>query len=199
MRLRSNPLEAIVETAKEAFSGETLETILHTGLGVGGALAGTKLITDQIPAIATPVGGIAVSAGVSILGSTLIGMLGKDKVLATRFLAGGMLATALHALGLVLPAEAKAWVPTVGLGQAESREFAAAVQEEVLQRLQAGKGYVPPAGAAAYRQPAGVSAYLTNREAKGAGVGAYMTEREALTAGVGAYDEISGSSAPERF
>jgi hypothetical protein len=189
----------VISTVKEAFSTETLETVLHAGLGVTGALAGTKLVTDQIPAIKTPIGGIAVSAGVSILGSTLINMAGQ-RVFATRFLFGGMLATALHVLGLVLPKEVAAWTPTVGLGQAESEEFRAAVQEEVLQQLQAGQGaYVPPAGAEMYVPPAGAEAYLTEREALGAGAGAYLTEREAIGAGVGAYDEISGASGPERF
>lgn len=175
-------------------------------------LVGAQAIGNVIPDLkASAVGRVALPAGTAIIGSSLVGMILKDPKLAGRVMVGGLLATTLQVLGEILPAEAKAFVPTVGLGQAGSEEFRQAIESEVLRELRGGnvvpagyEQYVAPAGSEQYLQPAGVAAYLTEGEAdRATGMGAYMTEREAVRAGMGQAprptDEMGSEGMPEKF
>jgi hypothetical protein len=214
MTLRSNPIAAITDMFKEAFDRDTLETILYTGVGLGGTLAGTQLIAGKeglIPAAGeSAIGRILTSVGVSVLGAGVTGMF-IDKKAATRFLVGGLLGTFLQGLGALIPAtsDARKWIPTVGMGQdAETAEFRRAIENEVLKELRGGgmSEYIQPAGTEQYIPAAGSEAYLTEHEAEVAtGMGAYLTEHEAEVAtgmptGMMDYDPIgSGGNSRERF
>jgi len=210
--LLDNPIEAVTRAFQEAFSGDTIETVFHTALGFGGTAIGSRLIMKKvIPALgASPIGRIATTAGVGILGSAVLGMLTKSPKLGARALAGGLLATFWQILSEALPAEAKEFIPTLGEAP-ESEDFRRAIESEVLKELRGGGGggateegvsmYLQPAGVQeTYLTPAGTEAYLTQQEAEGAAMGAYLTRHEAVTAGVGDTDtEFGGSTLPERF
>lgn len=220
MQLLSNPLEAITSVFKEAFSGDTIETIVHTGIGFGASLAGSKLIYKTlITDLDSKIGRVGTTLGVSIIGSALVGMLTKDRSLTTRFLVGGLMGTLWQGISeVVRDTKAAEWIPTLGEGQ-ETEEFRKQIEQEVLKELK-GAGaseYLPAAGSEGvteyiqpagieeiYLQPAGSEAYLTETEgedAAEAGTSAYMTEAEdeAVT-GVGeAFSEFSREALPERF
>jgi len=215
VRLLDNPLEALKAAFTEAFSGDTIETVFHTGLGFGGTLVGSKLIYKTlITAVDTPIGRVGTTLGVGILGSALLGMVGGPQ-LAVRALAGGLLATVWQGVSeVVRGTKAADWVPTLGEGP-ESEEFRKAIEAEVLKEIRGGGGgarrtaegmsvYIQPAGVSEYYlTPAGQQAYLTANEAeKAAGMQTYLTQREVemAAAGVGDTDsEFGGKNLPERF
>lgn len=216
VRLLANPIAAITDIFEEAFSGETLETVFHTGLGFGGTLVGSRLIYKQLLTGLgeSPFGRIGTTLGVSILGSALLGVVGGHK-LGVRALGGGLLATLWQGITeAVHGTKAADWIPTLGEGP-ESAEFRKAIESEVLKELRGGgmsqddegmSVYLQPAGVSeTYLTPAGSQAYLTSREAEKdvrGGMSAYLTSRnvEASEAGVGDTDsEFGGNSLPERF
>lgn len=195
-------------TIKEAFSMDTLTRVFHGAIGFGGTVAGTKLITDVLGVdfLKTGTGKIVATGGVAILGGAVAGMVTKDKELAKRVMAGGLLATALRVLGVILPDTAKQYIPT--LGEDDSAQFRAAIEQEVLKELRAagteGMIYLPPAGSEYYLPSAGSAAYMTELEAsRAAALGAYMTRKDAQGAGVGFYphetDEMGSKGLVERF
>lgn len=215
VRLLSNPIAGIMDIFTEAFSGETLETVFHTGLGFGGTLVGSRLIFKQLITKLgeSAIGRVGTTLGVGIIGSALLGMIG-GKTLGVRALGGGMLATLWAGLSeAVKDTKAADWIPTLGDGP-ESTEFRQAIEAEVLKELR-GSGvsqddeegmsvYLQPAGVSeTYLQPAGSSAYLTSVEGeRSAGMSAYLSRQGvvAAEAGVGDSDsEFGGNSLPERF
>lgn len=212
-RLRKNPLEAILGQFEEAFSGEMLEQVFHTALGFGGAVAVGGMLAKVIPVdfLKTPEGGI-VATGVSAILLSVVGGMVMDKTAQTRIMAGGLVATALKILGVVLPEEAKEFVPTLG----NDTQFQQDIQRAVLEELQAGgtqatlapagsEAYLTPAGSEYYVEAAGTSAYMTPLEAEDATMGAFLTEREAIGAEMGMgldpveADEIGRSGQREKF
>lgn len=217
-RLLSNPLEAIKDAFADAFSGDTLETVFHTGLGFGGTLVGSRLIYKElITALGgSAVGRVGTTAVTGILTSALLGMVG-GRDLGVRALAGGLLATLWQGLSeAVRDTKAADWIPT--LGEGESEEFRKAIEHEVLRELKGGMGedeieyeedeegmsyYLPPAGSEEYLPAAGSEAYLTSSEGEETtdeGMAAYLTRGEtvAAEAGVGE-NEFGPESLPERF
>jgi hypothetical protein len=218
VRLLANPIGAITDIFEEAFSGETLETVFHTGLGFGGTLVGSRLIYKQlITGLGdSALGRIGTTLGVSILGGALLGMIGGPK-LGVRALGGGMLATLWAGLSeAVKDTKAADWIPTLGEGP-ESAEFRQAIEAEVLKELRGGgmsqdgeeteegmSVYLQPAGVSeTYLSPAGSQTYLTSGEAeRSAGMATYLTRQNVVAseAGVGDSDsEFGGESLPERF
>jgi len=189
-----NPLQAVMDVVKEAFSKPTLETMLHTGLGFGGTLVISKMISG--PKALNIAGGetiasierVGVSLGGSIVTSALGGMVLGPQV-AARMLIGGLLATLWQGVTeIVKGTSASDFVPT--LGQAVDEDFRKAVETEVLRNLRRGGGmsaYLTPAGSERYLAPAGSAAYFTPR---GAGMGAYATEMSVVDAGVGTSSEF---------
>ena len=227
--LMNNPLTALTDTLKEAFSGETLETVFHTGLGFGGTLVASRLIYRQlITGLGdSAVGRVGTTAVAGVLTSALLGTIG-GKGLGVRALMGGLLATLWAGVSeVVKDTDAAEWIPT--LGEGESEEFRKAIEQEVLRELKGGgvshheaegegqseaeydeegmSYYLSPAGAQEYQAPAGSEAYLTSQEAEAAedaphGMEAYLTSREvvAAEAGVGQSDsEFGPAGMPERF
>lgn len=218
-RLLDNPLTAITDAFKDAFSGETLETVFHTGLGFGGTLVGSRLIYKQlITGLGdSAIGRIGTTAVTAILGSVLLGYVG-GRSLGVRALGGGLLATLWQGLSeAIKDTPAAEWIPT--LGEGESEEFRKAIEGEVLRELRGGgvanhdedeegmSYYLSPAGSSEYLPPAGSEAYLTSQEAEEAveepvGMSAYLTRRETIAAeaGVGDADsEFGPAGMPERF
>lgn len=225
--LMNNPLAALTDTLKEAFSGETLETVFHTGLGFGGTLVASRLIYKQlITGLGdSAVGRVGTTAVAGVLTSALLGTIG-GKGMGVRALMGGLLATLWAGVSEAVKDTAAAdWIPT--LGEGESEEFRKAIEQEVLRELKGGgvshaegdgqgkeeydeegmSYYLSPAGAQEYQAPAGSEAYLTSQEAEAAedaphGMEAYLTSREvvATEAGVGESDaEFGPAGMPERF
>ncbi len=223
----NNPLAALTDTLKEAFSGETLETVFHTGLGFGGTLVASRLIYKQlITGLGdSAVGRVGTTAVAGVLTSALLGTIG-GKGMGVRALMGGLLATLWAGVSEAVKDTAAAdWIPT--LGEGESEEFRKAIEQEVLRELKGGgvshheaegeseaeydeegmSYYLSPAGAQEYQAPAGSEAYLTSQEAEVAedaphGMEAYLTSREvvATEAGVGQSDaEFGPAGMPERF
>lgn len=208
--LRSNPLAVIRSTLEEAFSANALETVVHTGIGLGGTLAGAKVLYGElIPALDTPVGRVGTTFGTAVLGSVATSMV-MGRAPAARVLVGGMIAALWRGLTEVLPAD-QGIIPTLG---ENDDEFRRAVQEEVLREMRGGgmgdqSVYLQPAGVEEhYIQAAGSEAYLTGKEGKelteygvgnGDGMGAYLTEKETEWAEAGMGDEFSRSALPERF
>lgn len=200
-----------------AFSGDTLETLFHLGLGFGSVIPLSRLvIKNLVPQLGTTAyGRIGGTLGVTLLGTALAGIVTKDSKLTSRFMAGGLLATLWQGLTELLPAEAKAYIPT--LGAPADDEFRRAIEREVLKELRGGvSGYLPAAGSegySTYLQPAGIEyltpagqeAYLTEQGAERAqaGMGAYLTETgiDRAEAGMGGedFDEFSRVTLPERF
>jgi len=226
--LLSNPMGAIESLVREAFSGDTIETAFHTGLGFGGALAGMKALTACFPALNTQWARTPAVLGAGLAGSLLLGMLG-GKSMGVRAVTGTVLATLWQGVSEVVKGTAAAqWIPTLGEGP-EAEAFRKAIEREVLKELQGGGGpqsteegmsyylqpagvseaYLKPAGSAAYLQPAGSSAYLTMNESEAAqrgmghgGMSAYLTSSEATAARAGMGDadaEFGGRDLPERF
>jgi len=193
VRYSRNPLKQITGAFEEVFSMDTLEQVLHTGVGFAGAIAGTNLITDNlgVDALKEGWGKVGATAGVAALGSGLIHMITKDARLSKRVLVGGMLATLLRALGQVIPAdsEMRRWVPTLGN---RNGQFRRAIERQVLREMRgSGQGayYMPAAGSSGlnsyYMPAAGSAAYLTPSElqtaenrAGFAGMGAYLTQKQ---------------------
>ena len=189
VRYSRNPLKQIQSAFNEVFSMDTFEQVFQTGIGFGGAIAGTNLLVDNIgvDALKTGWGKVGATAGVSALESGLLHMVTKDARFAKRVLVGGMLATLLRALGQVIPAdsELRKWVPTLGN---RNGQFRRAIERQVLREMR-GSGnsayYMPAAGSSAYYMPAaGSAAYLTPSELRSAenraglagnGMGAYLT------------------------
>jgi len=200
-----DPVSAIMNVFKEAFSMETLEAALQSGIGFGGTLAGSKLVYNTlVPAFNTQVGRVASGFAVTILETLVLGWLGGPKI-GARVLTGGVLATLWQGISeAVRGTPAAQWIPTLGEGP-EDAEFRQAIEAEVLRELRGGgmDMYLPPAGIS-YLPAAGSSAYLTGRESDrllATGVNAYLTERElAKVTGMGDSDgEFGGASAPEQF
>ena len=202
IRLRDNPVASIASRIEEAFSQEGIGDFLQGLVGFGGSLAGSQLITTQMIKDAnTPLGRIISTLGTGLILSALSGYVSPKA--PKRVFFGALLATGYRALSEVVPAEKKATFPLPLLaGMGEDTDFRKVVEAEILKNLRARgvSGYLPPAGLANYRRPAGMDAYLTESEA--AGMGAYLTESEAaglVPSGVGYADEFSGGDAPERF
>jgi hypothetical protein len=219
-RLLDNPLKAVTDVFKQAFTGETLETVFHTALGFGGTAIGSRLIIKKvIPSLGeSGVGRVGATLGVGLLGGALLGAVGGAK-LGARAVVGGLLATAWQVLTEVLPASAKEFIPTLGQ-DAETESFRKAIEAEVVRELRGGGAgddqwavggdsmsvYIPAAGVnEVYLQPAGQSTYLTSQEAirtDRAGMTSYLTQGdvERSEAGMGTYEgEFSAESMPERF
>jgi len=184
---------------------DSLKTVVHMGVGFGGALALSKIAySELIPALDTPVGRVASTFGVTVLESSLVGLF-MGRSTAARVLAGGLLASLWRGLTEVLPAD-QGIIPTLG---DSDEEFRRAVQEEVLREMRGGMGeqsiYLQPAGVEdVYIQPAGSEAYLTGNEGRelvDTGVGAFMTGRELDRAesGMGDTPEFGSRMMPERF
>lgn len=218
-RLASDPIGAIKNAIMSAFSVDTLETLAHMGVGFGGSLWMSKLITNASWTPTSPetmpywkIG----STFASTLALTGLSSLLKNSALTARVLTGGLFATLWQALSqAVSGTQFQQYVPT--LGSAESDEFRKAIESEVLKELKGGvHGYLPAAGAEGYEtylrpagieylRPAGSEAYLTemNTERARGGMGAYLTERntQAADAGVGhdGDDEFSRRGMPEKF
>jgi hypothetical protein len=200
----SDPVKAVMDMVKDAFSKPSLETVVHTGLGFGGALVISKLASrgilnvtsestiDKVGRVGATFGGTVVS---SLLGSMLLGPQA-----GARMVIGGLLATLWQGVTEVVKGTAAGdFVPT--LGQAVDEDFRKAVETEVLRSLRRGSGmhaYLTPAGSERYLTPAGSAAYFTPR---GAGMGAYATERSVIDAGVGTSSEFGRPSEfeTERF
>jgi len=189
-----NPLQAVMDVVKDAFSRPTLETMFHTGVGFGSALVVAKLASKNVlnvtgESTTDKVGRVAATLGSTVLTSALGGMfLGKAG--AARMVIGGLLATLWQGVTeLVKGTTAGDFVPT--LGQAVDEDFRKAVETEVLRSLRRGGGgvsaYLTPAGSEKYLIPAGSAAYFTPR---GAGMGAFATERSVIDAGVGTSSEF---------
>lgn len=197
-----------------AFSGDTMETLFHLGLGFGSVIPLSRLvIKNLIPTLGdTAYGRVGGTLGVTLLGTALAGLVSKDSKLTSRYLAGGLLATLWQGLTEFLPVEAKAYIPT--LGAPESDAFRRAIEKEVLKELRGGgvHGYMQAAGTEGvttymtpagieYLRPAGAEAYLTevNASRAEAGLGAYLTEVGAERAQAGLGDEFSRTALPEQF
>lgn len=187
-RLLSNPFQAVMDVVKDAFSKPTLETMLHTGVGFGGALVVSKLAskgvlnittdstTDKVARVATTFGGTILT---SLLGGMVVG-----PTAGARMVIGGLLATLWQGVTEIVKGTAAGdFVPT--LGQAVDEDFRKAVETEVLRSLRRGGGgmhaYLQPAGSERYLTPAGSAAYFTPR---GAGMQAFATENGIIDAGV---------------
>lgn len=222
IRLSADPISAIKEALESAFSMDTLETMFHTAIGFGGVASWGRLLYKQvIPALGrNAIGRVGTMLGTTVLSTSLIGMVTRNRNLTTRFLAGGLLATLWQGLSEALPEGAKEFIPTLGEAL-ESEEFRKAIEQEVLKELRRGSGvqeYLPAAGAEGvteyirpagveetYLTPAGAEAYLTAAEGDRATMGAYLTESqlervEMHPSGIGeAFDEFARSSMPERF
>lgn len=202
-RLMDNPVKAVMDIVKDAFSKPSLETMLHTGLGFGGSLAIAKFVSS--PKVLNATGeaildkagrvGITLASTVitSVLGGAVVGKVG-----AARMVIGGLVATLWQAVTEVVKGtQAADFVPT--LGQAVDEDFRKAVETEVLRNLRRGGGmnaYLTPAGSERYLTPAGSAAYFTPR---GAGMEAFATERSIVDAGVGADAEFGRNSEIEQF
>jgi hypothetical protein len=192
-----------MDVVKDAFSRPTMETMLHTGVGFGAALAiakfasSAKVLNVTGEATLDKVGRVATTLGGTVLSSVLGGMV-LGKVGAARMVIGGLLATVWQGVTeLVKGTGAAEYIPT--LGQAVDEDFRKAVETEVLRSLRRGGGmssYLTPAGSERYLQPAGSAAYFTPR---GAGMEAFATEREVVGSGVGADAEFGPSADIERF
>jgi hypothetical protein len=197
-----NPLQAVMDVVKDAFSRPTLETMLHTGAGFGAALviarfaSSAKVLNVTGEATLDKVGRVATTLGGTVLSSVLGGMV-LGKVGAARMVIGGLLATLWQGVTeLVKQTDAAQYIPT--LGQAVDEDFRKAVEVEVLRNLRRGGGmnaYLTPAGSERYLQPAGSAAYFTPR---GAGMEAFATERSVVEAGVGD-SEFGPSADVEKF
>lgn len=208
-RLLSDPIGAITSLVKQAFSMETVKSVIQMGVGFGVTAGGSRLIYRQlIEGLNTPVGRVGTSLGVSLIQTLLLGMVGGP-TLATRALTGGVLATVWQGLTeAVRDTKAAEWIPTLG-EDADSSSFRRALQREVLREISGGRRsaegvsvYLSPAGVSeTYLQPAGAHAYLTEGEASRAQMSAYLTQREVdKVTGMGdAEGEFSAGSAPERF
>lgn len=205
--LLSNPVNAVMQVVKEAFSGDTLEQVFQTGLGFGAAAAGQRFVTRKLfPGLNTDVGRVGVTFGVSLIETLLLSFFGQSRM-AVRALTGGLLATAWQGASEWLPASVKDFVPT--LGDNEDAEFRQAIEQEVLREIRGGSSdegmsvYLTPAGVSdTYLQPAGSSAYLTQSEAdRAAGMSVYLTRKEVeATSGMGDSDgEFGRGGMPERF
>jgi len=213
-RLSADPIRAIKEAVMSAFSGETMETLLHLGLGFGSVIPLSRLvIKNLVPTLGdTAYGRVGGTLGVSLLGTAIMGLVSKDSKMTSRYLAGGLLATLWQGLTEFLPVEAKAYIPT--LGAPGSDAFRQAIEKEVLKELRGGgvNGYLRAAGTEGvttymtpagieYLKPAGTEAYLTevNASRAEAGLGAYLTEVGAERAQAGLGDEFSRTALPEAF
>lgn len=218
-RLAADPVGAIKQALSDAFSMDTLEVMFHTALGFGGVAAGGRLVYKKlIPSFGeSAIGRVGTMIGSTVLGTTLIGMVTKNRALTTRFLAGGLLATLWQGLSEVLPESAKEFIPTLGEGP-ETEEFRKAIEKEVLKELRGGgvSDYLPAAGAEGFHEyiqpagveqtyltPAGQETYLTAAEGEHATMGSYLTSNEVdrvESAGVGEiFDEFSRTAMVERF
>jgi len=218
-RLASDPIGAIKNAIMSAFSMDTVETLAHMGVGFGGSLWLSKMLTNAsfVPTTpeTMPYWKIA-STFLSTLGLTGASSLLKNSRLTARVLTGGLFATLWQAISqMVSGTQFQQYIPT--LSGAETDEFRRAIESEVLKELRGGHaGYLPAAGAEGYEtylrpagieylRPAGSEAYLTqvNTERANAGMSAYLTERntEMANAGVGheSDDEFSRRGMPERF
>lgn len=201
-----------------AFSGETMETLFHLGLGFGSVIPLSRFITNNVlpNAWVTPdtmsYWKVGSTLGTTVLGTALMGLVTKDSKMTSRFLAGGLLATLWQGLSEFLPATAKAYIPT--LGAPGSDAFRQAIEKEVLKELRGGgvHGYLQAAGTegvSTYLTPAGIQylpaagteAYLTEVNANRAesGMGAYLTEVNSERAQAGLGDEFSRTALPEQF
>jgi hypothetical protein len=219
-RLASDPIGAIKNAIMSAFSMDTVETLAHMGVGFGGSLWLSKLITNASWTPTTPQTMPYWKVGSTFLSSVLLAgasSLLKNSRLTARVLTGGLFATLWTAVSeAVSGTQFQQYIPT--LSGAENEEFRKAIEAEVLKELRGGgvHGYLPAAGAEGfetylrpagieYLRPAGSEAYLTEVNAQRAqsGMGAYLTERNATAAeaGVGndADDEFSRRGMPERF
>jgi hypothetical protein len=219
-RLASDPIGAIKNAIMSAFSMDTVETLAHMGVGFGGSLWLSKLITNASWTPTTPATMPYWKVGSTFLSSVLLAgasSLLKNSRLTARVLTGGLFATLWTAVSeAVSGTQLQQYVPT--LSGAENEEFRKAIEAEVLKELRGGgvHGYLPAAGAEGfetylrpagieYLRPAGSEAYLTevNATRAQAGMGAYLTERntQAAEAGVGndADDEFSRRGMSERF
>ena len=215
-RLLSNPIDAITDAFQDAFSGETLETVFHTGLGFGGTLVSSRLIQKQlITALGeTWYGRMGTTLGAGILTSAVLGMVG-GKNLGVRSLGGALMAVLWQGVSeAVRDTQAADWIPT--LGEGESEEFRKAIEHEVLKELKGGVSeyddegmsyYLAPAGSEEYIPAAGSEAYLTSSEAEEeaegpVGMSAYLTRDNTIAAeaGVGMGDsEFGPEGIPEKF
>lgn len=198
-----NPLQAVMDVVKDAFSKPTLETMLHTGVGFGGTLAVAKLLSGpKVLNVAsgeetlTKVERVGVTLGGTVLTTALGGMI-LGPAGGARMLIGGLLATLWQAVTeVVKDTSAAEFIPT--LGDPVDADFRKAVETEVLRSLRGGRnmsGYLQPAGSEAYLQPAGSAAYFTPRKT---GLGAFSTEMEVAGAGVGE-TEFGSTEMIERF
>ncbi len=210
------PVAALQSAFSEVFSPSTMKELLHTGAGFVGASAGTDFITKETGMLNEGWGKVGATALVTVLETAAVRMLKiGDAYTAKRVMVGGLVATALRALGEVKKQATTfpGWIPTLsGMGDDSFRNE---IQAQVLRELRSGNEayYLPAAGSEAYYMPAaGSSAYLTANELRNteqraglAGMGAYLTAREGEALDVfgvasGAVDEIgSGGFARERF
>lgn len=199
-----NPFQAVMDVVKDAFSKPSLETVFHTGVGFGGALAIAKFASKGVlnvtsESMTDKLGRVGATFGGTVLTSLLGGVVMGPQA-GARMVIGGLLATLWQGVTeLVKGTTAADFVPT--LGQAVDEDFRKAVETEVLRNLRRSGGmqaYLTPAGSERYLTPAGSAAYFTPR---GAGMGAYATEMSVVNAGVGTSSEFGRPSEfeTERF
>lgn len=222
IRLSSDPIQAIKNALMSAFSMDTVETLVHMGVGFGGALTVGKWLYQQpwMPATAgtapfVQVGSTFISAAVLTGLSALL----KNPRLTARMLTGGLFATLWQGLSVAVQGTpVQSYIPTLS-GSPETDAFRRAIEGEVLKELRGGgvHGYLRAAGSegvSTYLQPAGISylrpagaeAYLTqvNTERANAGMSAYLTEVNSENARFGmggeeVEDEFSRRGMPEKF
>jgi hypothetical protein len=218
-RLSSDPIAALKNALMSAFSMDTLETLVHMGVGFGGALTLGKWLYVQPWMPATAGSASFVKVGSTFLSTAVLTAMSavlKQPRLTARILTGGLFATLWQGLSeAVSGTQVQQYIPTLS-GSPETDAFRKAIESEVLKELKGGgvHGYLRAAGSegiSTYLQPAGISylrpagseAYLTkvNTERANAGMSAYMTEvnTEMANAGVGDDDEFSRRGMPEKF
>lgn len=204
-RVHWNPVATLATTFRDAFSRNSLEGAVQTGIGFAGTLTLSRLVHSQVlPDWNTPVGRIGTTLGSSIAIGSILSMLGQP-AFAARALVGGTLALLFRTLTEILPRE-QTIIPTLGQNDAADDDFRRAVQEEFLRRMRAegsdavASERIIPAGAEAVYYPAAVGAYATEQDLRRAmNMGAYLTEKEAARVmGIGS-DEFSADGSPERF
>ena len=208
------PVATLKNAFSEMFSPSTMKELLHTGAGFVGASAGTDFLTKETGYFNQGWQKVGATALVTLAETALTQYFTKNAYTAKRVMVGGLVATALRALGEVKKQATTfpGWIPTLGMGDDSFRNE---IQAQVLRELRSGNEayHLPAAGSESYYMPAaGSSAYLTANELRNteqraglAGMGAYLTAREGESLDVfgvasGAVDEIgSGGFARERF